>query len=71
MSMGLALVILAGTINNFLPCSMFVTVLPDVFNHPWYYITGAIFTAIAVGNVLIVKGKPEKKADSMGKKSIW
>lgn len=71
MSIGLALVILAGTINNFLPCSMFATVFPEVFRHPTYYITGVIFVAIAVSNVMIVKSKPAKPYSGNGKKPIW
>lgn len=71
MSLGLALVILAGTINNFLPVSMFVTVFPHVFNHPWYYITGVIFVVIAISNIFIVLSKPQKTVSGTHKKYIW
>lgn len=49
-AVGLAIVILLGTINTFIPNGMFVLSLPDVFDHPWFYITGVIFTFIAASN---------------------
>lgn len=70
MSMGLALVIVAGTINNFLPGSMFVRAIPQAFNHPVYYITGVIYVLIALFNVWIVSSKPKNKVPT-GKKTIW
>jgi hypothetical protein len=71
MSMGLALVILAGTINNFLPGSMFLRAVPEAFNHPVYFITGVIYVLIALANVFIVRSKPKKKIGPDGKKPIW
>lgn len=71
MSIGMALVILAGTINTFLPQSMFVQVFPQVFNHPVYYITGVVFSLIALFNVFIAISKKPLSKTPTGKKPIW
>ncbi|MFA9378305.1 MAG: hypothetical protein ACERKZ_16410 [Lachnotalea sp.] len=49
------------TINTFLPCGMFVLALPDVFNKPWFYITGVVFTAISASNIIMMLKYPKKK----------
>jgi len=69
--MGIALVILGGTVNTFLPCGMFVGALPEVFNQPWFYIAGVAFTIIAVRNVLMVRSMPAKEAIAGEKRPIW
>src|SRR3546814_4661769 len=46
-SMGLAILILVATVNTFLPCSMWVQAMPEVFDVPWFYASGVVFTAIA------------------------
>lgn len=69
--MGIALVILGGTINTFLPCGMFALALPQVFNQPWFYIAGAAFVLLAIRNVVMVSRFPRKLAIVGGKKPIW
>jgi len=69
--MGIALVILGGTINTFLPVSMFALALPEVFNQPWYYLTGVIFSAIALANVIMVSRLPAKSRISGQPRPIW
>lgn len=69
--LGIALVILGGTINTFLPVGMFAAALPQVFNHPWFYIAGAIFTAIAAANVVMVARFPAKQRVPGQKRPIW
>lgn len=69
--MGIALVILGGTINTFLPCGMFVLALPEVFDHPWFYIAGVVFAVIALRNVWMMHKFPPKHILPDGKKPIW
>lgn len=69
--MGIALVILGGTINTFIPVGMFALALPEVFNHPWFYITGVVFSLIALSNVVMVSKFPPKKQLPGEKKPIW
>ncbi len=69
--MGIALVILGGTLNTFLPLSMFATALPQVFNRPWFYIAGVIFTGIALANVVMVSRFPAKTQTEGQKHPIW
>lgn len=59
--MGIALVILGGTVNTFLPFGMFAGALPQVFDRPWFYIAGVIFSAIALANVAMVSRFPAKE----------
>ncbi|MGV8083417.1 MAG: hypothetical protein AB2L09_07285 [Coriobacteriia bacterium] len=70
-SVGLAIVILAGTINTFLPIGMFVQALPQVFGHPWFYLAGVIFTFIAAMNLRMVLRFPSKAVAEGGRKPIW
>lgn len=69
--MGIALVILGGTVNTFLPVGMFAAALPEVFNHPWFYIAGVVFTVVAIRNVVMMSKFPPKEALSGEKKPIW
>lgn len=70
-SMGLAIVILLGTINTFHPWSMWVLSLPEVFNTPWYYITGVIFIAIAAYNLYRVSRLPAKTPTEEIPRPVW
>jgi hypothetical protein len=70
-SIGLAIVILVGTINTFLPpgLGMWTTAL-KYFDQPWFYITGMVSTAFAVRNlVMVIKFPPKEHVG--GKKPIW
>jgi hypothetical protein len=67
-SMGLALLILAATINTFLPCSMWVQAMPEVFDVPWYYASGLVFTAI---HVYTLAQLPAKVARPGAPRPIW
>lgn len=70
-SVGLAIVILLGTINTFLPAGMFVLAMPDVFGAPWFYIAGAVFTAIAAVSLYRVARFPSKPRIEGVKRPIW
>jgi len=70
-SMGLAVLILVATINTFLPTSMWVLAMPEVFNTPWYYITGVVFTVLAAFNLYNLAKLPPKKAVPGQKRPIW
>lgn len=51
-SLGLGIIILAGTINTFLPgANMWVLSMPQVFATPIFYLTGVVFVAIAGWNL--------------------
>ena len=70
-SMGLAILILVATINTFLPCSMWVLAMPQVFDTPWYYITGVVFTAIAAYHVYALAQLPPKPRQHGQRRPIW
>lgn len=70
-SIGLAIVTLAGTVLNFLPVGMFVTALPEVFNTPWFYITGVVVSGIAAWNVIAVASMPKKVPLAGQGRPIW
>ncbi|WEV58207.1 hypothetical protein [Ligilactobacillus acidipiscis] len=70
-SIGLSLVILFGTINTFIPASMFVLAMPQAFSHLWYYLTGIIISLIALRNFLILRSYPPKEQKPAAKKPIW
>ena len=62
-SVGPALVILVGTINTFLPgANMWVLSMPEVFDTPLFYLTGAIFVAISAFNLAMLLRLPAKEA---------
>lgn len=61
-SVGLALVILVGAINTFLPgANMWVLSMPEVFDTPLFYLTGAIFVAISAFNLAMLLRLPTKE----------
>lgn len=70
-SVGLAIVILIATINTFLPTSMWVQAMPEVFHTPWYYITGVVFTAIAAYHLYMLAKLPPKQRLPGEKRPIW
>jgi len=70
-SMGLAIVVLVGTVNTFLPTSMWVLAMPHTFNAPWYYITGVVFIAIAGFNLYNLARLPRKPRISGHRGPIW
>src|SRR3546814_4680011 len=59
-SMGLAILILVATVNTFLPCSMWVQAMPEVFDVPWFYASGVVFTAIAAFHLYTLAKLPPK-----------
>jgi hypothetical protein len=70
----LAIVILIGTINTFLPVGLgwWSTICPTTFDTPLFYLMGAVSVCFAVKNVYIVfKKLPEKPKMRDGKKTIW
>lgn len=70
-SLGLAIVIVAGTVNTFLPVGMFVQAMPEVFDTAWFYLSGVVFTAIAVLNAVRLWGKEPKRAVPGQPRPIW
>lgn len=70
-SIGLAIVILIGTINTFLPPGYGMwTTASTFFDQPWFYITGVVVSAIAASNLIVLLKYPPKKSID-GKKVIW
>jgi hypothetical protein len=70
-SVGLAIVILIGTVNTFLPpgYGMWTTATP-YFDQPWFYIAGVVVSAIAFRNVvMLLRFAP--KVPIGGGKAIW
>jgi FtsH-binding integral membrane protein len=70
-SIGLALLIVAATVNTFHPVSMWVLAMPEVFNTPWYYISGVVFTFVAAFNAYQLAKLPPKNQVSQQKRPIW
>lgn len=70
-SMGLAIVILIATINTFLPTSMWVQAMPEIFDTPWYYVSGVVFTAISAFHVYTLAKLPPKPLVRGQKRPIW
>jgi hypothetical protein len=70
-SVGLAIVILIGTVNTFLPpgYGMWTTATP-YFDQPWFYVAGVVVSAIAFYNVVMLLRFPPK-ATSGPRKAIW
>jgi len=60
-SIGLAIVIVIGTVNTFLPpgYGMWTTATP-YFNQPWFYIAGVVVSVIAIRNLLMLLRFPPK-----------
>lgn len=73
-SWGLAIVILIGTVNSFLPSNMWALVSPyfTVQNNPWFYVVGVVAIAFAIRSLFVLKKLPPKP-DRLpnGKKTIW
>ncbi|MFC6181000.1 hypothetical protein [Lactiplantibacillus daowaiensis] len=73
-SKGLAIVILIGTINSFLPTNMWAAV-SSYFSwqqNPWFYVIGVIAIGFASRTLVVLHrlpAKPQRLAN--GKKSIW
>lgn len=70
-SVGLAIVILVGTINTFLPpgYGMWTTATP-YFDQRWFYLAGGVISIIALRNLLLLLSFPAKsKID--GRNPIW
>lgn len=62
-SVGLACVILAGTINTFLPPGLGMwTSASASFDQPWFYATGAVASAIALRNLMLVLRLPARSS---------
>ena len=71
-SVGLALVSLVGTINTFLPgANMWVLSMPEVFDTPLFYLTGAIFVAISAFNLPMLLRLPTKEASEEIPRPVW
>ena len=71
-SKGLAIIILLGTINTFLPnANMWVLSMPEVFSTPIFYLTGVVFIAIAVWNLIYVFRLPDKKPSADMPNPVW
>nr|MCI1925378.1 hypothetical protein [Ligilactobacillus acidipiscis] len=73
-SWGLAIVILIGTVNSFLPTNMWASVSPyfTFADNPWFYVIGVISIFFACRAFWVLKKLPPKpKTLSNGKKTIW
>jgi hypothetical protein len=70
-AIGLALVILIGTINTFLPpgLGMWTTALA-YFNQFWFYALGIVACAYALRNLVLLLRLPPKQAVG-GRRAIW
>lgn len=70
-SVGLAIVILVGTVNTFLPpgWGMWTTAL-RYFDQPWFYATGVVVSAYALYNLVALLRLPPK-AIVDGRKPVW
>ncbi len=70
-SMGLAIVIVLGTINTFIPGSMWAQVMPEVFGTAWIYTSGVVFTGVALFNLHNLSRLPPKTPLPGQKNPIW
>lgn len=71
-SIGLAIVILVGTVNTFLPgANMWVLAMPDVFSTPVFYATGVVFVAIAAFNLYSLAKLPPKTPTAEVPRPVW
>ncbi|EOA81727.1 hypothetical protein ACJQWK_10595 [Exserohilum turcicum] len=66
-SLGLAAVIIVGTVNSFTPYSQWVLAVPEIFDNNLYYGAGVACTLYSVYNFYIVASLPED--DKSGKKA--
>lgn len=71
-SWGLAIVILIGTVNSFVPTNMWALVSPyfTMRNNPWFYVVGIVAIFFAIRNLVVLKRLPAKPKEP-GKKYIW
>lgn len=69
--LGVACVILLGTVNTFLPTGMFVLALPQVFDTTWFYVAGVVFSAVAAAHVVMVARYPAKERVPGQRRPIW
>ncbi|WP_283680112.1 hypothetical protein [Lentilactobacillus sp. Marseille-Q4993] len=73
-STGLAIVIIIGTINSFLPSNMWAQISPyfSMANNPWFYVTGIVAICFSIRTLFVLKKLPAKpKRLPNGKKPIW
>ncbi|MDS0528453.1 hypothetical protein NNC19_22445 [Clostridium sp. SHJSY1] len=70
----LAIVILVGTINSFLPINMW-SLTSDYFsfsNNPWFYVLGIVSIGFAIRNIVVLKRLPKKPNQlSNGIETVW
>lgn len=70
----LAIVILVGTINSFMPWNMWA-LTSDYFsisNNPWFYLLGIVAIAFSARNILVLRRMKKKpKTLSNGTKTVW
>ncbi|WP_236354986.1 hypothetical protein [Konateibacter massiliensis] len=70
----LAIVILLGTINSFLPHNMWA-LASDYFsfsNNPWFYCIGIVSIGYAIRNIVVLRRMPQKpKKLENGMKTVW
>ena len=72
LSMGLAVIILLGTINTFLPgANMWVLAMPEVFSTPVFYLTGVVFVSIAAFNLWKLSRLPKKVPTAEIPRPVW
>lgn len=69
-SIALAIIMVIVVANTFLPkgYGMFTTA-SSYFDKPWFYIAGAVFTAMSVSNLIVLLRLPPKAKN--GKWQIW
>ncbi|GEP24176.1 hypothetical protein [Lentilactobacillus diolivorans] len=72
-SKGLAIVIILGTINSFLPTNMWALVSPMFrFNeNPWFYILGAVAILYSVRAYFVYDRLAKKPQRLFGRKTVW
>lgn len=71
-SKALAIIILAGTVNTFLPAAnMWVLSIPSVFDNALYYICGVVFVAISAWNCYYVFKLPPKTSTEDMPHPVW
>lgn len=69
----LAICILIGTVNSFLPSNMWALASDyfSVSNNPWFYILGLVSICFAVRNIFVLKRMEKKPKALDGKKTVW
>ena len=73
-SMVLAVIILVGTVNSFLPTNMWASVSSyfSMVNNPWFYLMGVVSIFFAVRGVVVLARLPKKDAvcEATGRKTL-